>query len=69
MLKFFLSEFKCYRRKKGGKWYLIYDEDSVSGFASGGVEYWTQTLPEENSEIFIINMEDYSSRNIPPAIG
>lgn len=51
-----LSNFKRYRKKKGGKWYKIRD-DEVSGFSAPG-EYWVQELPGD-SQYDIIDEENY----------
>jgi hypothetical protein len=50
LLKPFLSEFKWYRKKKGGKWFLLYEK---SGFKTidGASQYWTQYLPTGSYEL------------------
>jgi len=52
----FLSEFKWYRKKKGGSWYNIREYD-VSGFAAPG-SWWCQKLPD-GDDYFILNNESY----------
>lgn len=51
------SDFKWYRKKIGGTWYLIRELD-VSGIASGS-EYWDQKKPETMFD-FIIGTEEYN---------
>jgi hypothetical protein len=43
-----LSEFKLYRKKKGGEWRLIRDQD-MSGMATS--EYWTQDKPDTDAAV------------------
>jgi hypothetical protein len=51
-----LSNFKWYRRKKGGKWYKIVSE--VSGIASPTVE-WARKPPHESDIDDLVMIEDY----------
>lgn len=41
----FLSDFKWYRRKKGGKWYRVCDHEAC-GFGGGNIGFWTQRLED-----------------------
>jgi hypothetical protein len=52
-----LIDFKCFRRKQGGTWYLVADSISVSGFA-GPVAYWTRVAPVGDLEL--VEKENYS---------
>jgi hypothetical protein len=53
----FLSNYKWYRKKKGGKWYKI-QEDDVSGFAAPG-ELWAQALPADY-QFRLLKEENYN---------
>lgn len=44
-----LKEFKWYRKKKGGKWYLIVSSSDKT--LDGRASYWTQTAPLESAKI------------------
>ena len=56
-LHFILSDYKWYRKKKGGTWYKIVEKD-VSGFGAPS-EYWDQKKPKTRHDI-IIGKEEYS---------
>ena len=53
----FLSEFKSYRKSKGGIWYKIYDNSTASGM-TGPIVYWTKTKPNDN--LIIEEIENYN---------
>lgn len=43
-------EFKWYRKKKGGKWYQIYEKDGFNTI-DGASAYWTQSIPVRPHEV------------------
>jgi hypothetical protein len=45
-----LSRFRFYRRWKGGRWFLIANEESASGF-SGPIMFWSENAPNDPEEI------------------
>ncbi len=53
----FLSNFKSYRKKKGGTWYYTYD-DSFSGGFESPVRSWVREKPSDSS-IEILETESY----------
>ena len=44
----FLSDFKWYRRKRGGTWYYVYCPDLEGGF-QGSVHMWVRKV--DNSSV------------------
>lgn len=56
---FLLSNFKIYRRKKGGVWYKVRELD-VSGIAAGS-DYWTQKA-EDPKWTTQLAKEDYTKQ-------
>lgn len=56
--KIILSEFKWYRKRKGGIWFLIEEKDPTSGFANAQ-HYWSQERPEKDSDFGVIEIHNY----------
>lgn len=56
MLEFWLSEFKWYRKKKGGIWYKVSKTAHGSGWTDQTVEYWVREVKEGET---IIKTEKY----------
>lgn len=44
-----LSHFEWYRKMKGGKWFLVYENDGYNTI-DGANQFWTQA-PGDNAEI------------------
>jgi hypothetical protein len=56
-IDYLFSGYKFYRKKIGGRWYLI-QEDEVSGFAAGS-EYWARELPK-GGDYKTLKIENFS---------
>jgi len=57
MLDYFLSEFKWYRKRRGGRWYKVRVVAHESGWTDGNIEYWTRTVKVGEE---IIKTENYT---------
>lgn len=62
IIKSFLANFKWYRRRQGGKWYLVTLIDTGGGFHAP-IEYWTKEL-SNLAEIKIIKEENWPKPHI-----
>jgi len=53
----FLADFHWYRKKRGGTWYKVLDNEGAGGFEAS-IEFWTR----EPGDKEVLKAEDYTKR-------